>query len=211
MPLTKTCRYQTHNSVCLYVCWTHEQLFVFALEFYQGYLMQRIHSSAEIQSNVSLSNGRLDNTALAKLISHLKTLSKGSYLYLKLTLDLIEGGYLVLKSSSFKVRQALRKDVWNFIHSYTRKTENCFLFVCLCCLGGSCESCRGLSAAAQHEVSYPVIISKGSATAQHHCGIPASSDRPKGKYTITVCVHVSYVININETRSFLTAPPLGSN
>ncbi|XP_011601876.2 protein TANC2-like isoform X2 [Takifugu rubripes] len=69
----------------------------------QGYLMQRIHSSAEIQSNVSLSNGRLDNAALAKLISHLKTLSKGSYLYLKLTLDLIEGGYLVLKSSSFKV------------------------------------------------------------------------------------------------------------
>lgn len=73
--------------------------------FHQGYLMQRIHSSAEIQSNVSLSNGRLDNTALAKLISHLKSLSKGSYLYLKLTLDLIEGGYLVLKSSSFKVRK----------------------------------------------------------------------------------------------------------
>ncbi|XP_060882732.1 protein TANC2 [Labrus mixtus] len=69
----------------------------------QGYLMQRIHSSAEIQSNVSLSNGRLDNMALAKLISHLKSLSKGSYLYLKLTLDLIERGYLVLKSSSFKV------------------------------------------------------------------------------------------------------------
>ncbi|XP_054462937.1 protein TANC2 isoform X2 [Anoplopoma fimbria] len=69
----------------------------------QGYLMQRIHSSPEIQSNVSLSNGRLDNTALAKLIGHLKSLSRGSYLYLKLTLDLIEGGYLVLKSSSFKV------------------------------------------------------------------------------------------------------------
>lgn len=75
--------------------------------------MQRIHSSAEIQSNVSLSNGRLDNTALAKLIGHLKTLSKGSYLYLKLTLDLIEGGYLVLKSTSFKVRQEPGEDVWN--------------------------------------------------------------------------------------------------
>lgn len=71
--------------------------------------MQRIHSSAEIQSNVSLSNGRLDNMALAKLISHLKSLSKGSYLYLKLTLDLIEGGYLVLKSSSFKVRKVWRR------------------------------------------------------------------------------------------------------
>nr|XP_020441031.1 protein TANC2-like [Monopterus albus] len=69
----------------------------------QSYLMQRINSSSEIQNNVSLSNGRLDNTALAKLISHLKSLSRGSYLYLKLTLDLIEGGYLVLKSSSFKV------------------------------------------------------------------------------------------------------------
>lgn len=71
----------------------------------QGYLMQRIHSSGEIQSNVSLSNGRLDNTALSKLISHLKSLSRGSYLYLKLTLDLIERGYLVLKSSSFKVKR----------------------------------------------------------------------------------------------------------
>ncbi|XP_061567038.1 protein TANC2 isoform X2 [Cololabis saira] len=69
----------------------------------QSYLMQRIHSNAEIQSNVSLSNGRLDNTALAKLSSHLKSLSRGSYLYLKLTLDLIQRGFLVLKSSSFKV------------------------------------------------------------------------------------------------------------
>ncbi|XP_014829350.1 PREDICTED: protein TANC2-like isoform X1 [Poecilia mexicana] len=69
----------------------------------EHYLMQRIHSSPGIQSNVSLGNGRLDNTALTKMISHLKSLSKGSYLYLKLTLDLIEGGYLVLKSSSFKV------------------------------------------------------------------------------------------------------------
>ncbi|XP_054880457.1 protein TANC2-like isoform X2 [Poeciliopsis prolifica] len=69
----------------------------------EDYLMQRIHSSPEIQSNVSLGNGRLDSTALTKMISHLKSLSKGSYLYLKLTLDLIEGGYLVLKSSSFKV------------------------------------------------------------------------------------------------------------
>ncbi|KAF6715041.1 Protein TANC2 [Oryzias melastigma] len=69
----------------------------------QCYLMQRIHSSSEIQNNVSLGNGRLDNAALSKLSTHLKSLSRGSYLYLKLTLDLIERGYLVLKSSSFKV------------------------------------------------------------------------------------------------------------
>ncbi len=69
----------------------------------QGYILHRLHSSQEIQNNVAL-NGKLDNAAFAKLSTHLKSLSRGSYLYLKLTLDLIEKGYLVLKSSSFKVR-----------------------------------------------------------------------------------------------------------
>ncbi|XP_043089816.1 protein TANC2 isoform X4 [Puntigrus tetrazona] len=68
----------------------------------QGYILHRLHSSQEIQNNVAL-NGKLDNAAFGKLSAHLKSLSRGSYLYLKLTLDLIEKGYLVLKSSSFKV------------------------------------------------------------------------------------------------------------
>lgn len=69
----------------------------------QGYILHRLHSSPEIQNNVAL-NGKLDNAAFTKLSAHLKSLSRGSYLYLKLTLDLIEKGYLVLKSSSYKVR-----------------------------------------------------------------------------------------------------------
>ncbi|KAM6951756.1 protein TANC2 [Aplochiton taeniatus] len=68
----------------------------------QGYILHRIHSSAEIQNNISL-NGKMDNTTFGKLSGHLKALSQGSYLYLKLTFDLIEKGYLVLKSSSYKV------------------------------------------------------------------------------------------------------------
>ena len=68
----------------------------------QGYILHRIHSSPEIQNNISL-NGKMDNTTFGKLSSHLKALSQGSYLYLKLTFDLIEKGYLVLKSSSYKV------------------------------------------------------------------------------------------------------------
>ncbi|XP_061829737.1 protein TANC2 isoform X2 [Nerophis lumbriciformis] len=95
----------------------------------QGYLMQRIHSSREIQSNVSLSNGRLDNMALAKLISHLKTLSKGSYLYLKLTMDLIEGGYLVLKSSSFKVVPVSLAEVYLLQLNMRFPTQSSFLRV----------------------------------------------------------------------------------
>uniref|UniRef100_A0A3Q2XA46 Tetratricopeptide repeat, ankyrin repeat and coiled-coil containing 2 n=1 Tax=Hippocampus comes TaxID=109280 RepID=A0A3Q2XA46_HIPCM len=68
----------------------------------QGYILHRIHSSLEIQNNISL-NGKMDNTTFGKLSGHLKALSQGSYLYLKLTFDLIEKGYLVLKSSSYKV------------------------------------------------------------------------------------------------------------
>ncbi|XP_026133246.1 protein TANC2-like isoform X2 [Carassius auratus] len=68
----------------------------------QSYILQRIHSSAEIQNNISL-NGKMDNTSFSKLSSHLKTLSQGCLLYLKLTFDLIERGYLVLKSSNYKV------------------------------------------------------------------------------------------------------------
>ncbi|KAF6730029.1 Protein TANC2 [Oryzias melastigma] len=67
----------------------------------QGYILHRIHSSPEIQNNISL-NGKMDNTTFGKLSGHLKALSQGSYLYLKLTFDLIEKGYLVLKSSSYK-------------------------------------------------------------------------------------------------------------
>ncbi|XP_023569879.1 protein TANC2 [Octodon degus] len=68
----------------------------------QAYILHRIHSSSEIQNNISL-NGKMDNATFGKLSAHLKTLSQGSYLYLKLTFDLIEKGYLVLKSSSYKV------------------------------------------------------------------------------------------------------------
>lgn len=68
----------------------------------QGYILHRIHSSPEIQNNISL-NGKMDNATFGKLSAHLKALSQGSYLYLKLTFDLIEKGYLVLKSSSYKV------------------------------------------------------------------------------------------------------------
>uniref|UniRef100_A0A673GDK1 Protein TANC2-like n=1 Tax=Sinocyclocheilus rhinocerous TaxID=307959 RepID=A0A673GDK1_9TELE len=68
----------------------------------QGYILHRIHSSTEIQNNISL-NGKMDNTSFGKLSSHLKALSQGSFLYLKLTFDLIERGYLVLKSTNYKV------------------------------------------------------------------------------------------------------------
>eukprot|EP00066_Takifugu_rubripes_P019371 XP_011608637.1 PREDICTED: protein TANC1 [Takifugu rubripes] len=67
-----------------------------------AYIQYRINSSKEIMSNISL-NGKADPVTVGKLSSHLISRSQGSYLYLKLTLDLFERGHLVIKSASYKV------------------------------------------------------------------------------------------------------------
>ncbi|KAK3532635.1 hypothetical protein QTP86_027369 [Hemibagrus guttatus] len=91
----------------------------------QGYILHRLQSSQEIQNNVAL-NGKLDNAAFTKLSAHLKGLSRGSYLYLKLTLDLIEKGYLVLKSSSYKVVPVSLAEVYLLLLNMRFPTQSSF-------------------------------------------------------------------------------------
>ncbi|XP_056389482.1 protein TANC1 isoform X2 [Hyla sarda] len=67
-----------------------------------AYIQYRHSTSQEIANNISL-NGKTDATSFGKLCDHLVMRSQGSYLYLKLTLDLFERGHLVIKSSSYKV------------------------------------------------------------------------------------------------------------
>ncbi|KAK7938514.1 hypothetical protein WMY93_001840 [Mugilogobius chulae] len=67
-----------------------------------AYIQYRVSSSREIGNNISL-NGKADPLTVSKLSSHLISRSQGSYLYLKLTLDLFEKGHLVIKSASYKV------------------------------------------------------------------------------------------------------------
>uniref|UniRef100_A0A8C5PNU2 Tetratricopeptide repeat, ankyrin repeat and coiled-coil containing 1 n=1 Tax=Leptobrachium leishanense TaxID=445787 RepID=A0A8C5PNU2_9ANUR len=67
-----------------------------------AYIQFRHTMSQEIVNNISL-NGKADAGTVSKLSDHLVTRSQGSYLYLKLTLDLFEKGHLVIKSSSYKV------------------------------------------------------------------------------------------------------------
>ncbi|XP_030613618.1 protein TANC1 isoform X2 [Archocentrus centrarchus] len=67
-----------------------------------AYIQYRINSSKDIINNISL-NGKADPITVSKLSSHLISRSQGSYLYLKLTLDLFERGHLVIKSASYKV------------------------------------------------------------------------------------------------------------
>uniref|UniRef100_A0A8C6V8Q4 Tetratricopeptide repeat, ankyrin repeat and coiled-coil containing 1b n=1 Tax=Neogobius melanostomus TaxID=47308 RepID=A0A8C6V8Q4_9GOBI len=67
-----------------------------------AYIQYRVNGSRDITNNISL-NGKADPLTVSKLSSHLISRSQGSYLYLKLTLDLFEKGHLVIKSASYKV------------------------------------------------------------------------------------------------------------
>ncbi|XP_038576352.1 protein TANC1 isoform X2 [Micropterus salmoides] len=67
-----------------------------------AYIQYRINGSKDIMNNISL-NGKADPITVGKLSSHLISRSQGSYLYLKLTLDLFERGHLVIKSATYKV------------------------------------------------------------------------------------------------------------
>lgn len=67
-----------------------------------AYIQYRINNSQEIMNNISL-NGKADAAIIGKVSNHLIMRSLGSYLYLKLTLDLFQKGHLVIKSASYKV------------------------------------------------------------------------------------------------------------
>ncbi|CAL7938566.1 unnamed protein product [Xylocopa violacea] len=71
------------------------------------YIGYRMAQSSAIQTNVTASvNGKAESSCSAnqtRFASHLLSLAKGSFLFAKLTLDLIESGHLVAKSASYKV------------------------------------------------------------------------------------------------------------
>nr|NVI77170.1 rolling pebbles [Cucujiformia] len=71
-----------------------------------SYINFRLQNSPSIQNNIVAStNGKLESesVSLHKFSQHLLNLSQGSFLYTKLTLDLLERGHLVAKSSGYKV------------------------------------------------------------------------------------------------------------
>ena len=70
------------------------------------YINFRLQNSPSIQSNITLStSGKIEsgNMSQHKFSLHLLNLCQGSFLFAKLTLDLLERGHLVAKSSGYKV------------------------------------------------------------------------------------------------------------
>lgn len=67
----------------------------------QEYVNHRVDTSMQIKRNMALKN--LDAAAQGKFAVHVQGLSNGSFLFCKLTLDLIEQGQVVPKSSNYKI------------------------------------------------------------------------------------------------------------
>ena len=74
------------------------------------YVGHRVVTSANIKRNMALKS--LDAAVQGKFCTHLQTLSKGSFLFCKLTLDLIEQGHVVLKSSNYKILPVTLSEVF---------------------------------------------------------------------------------------------------
>ncbi|KAG5673330.1 hypothetical protein PVAND_003390 [Polypedilum vanderplanki] len=106
----------------------------------------RLNHSPSIQNNISNLNsnsGTLSGSregSSMKFAQHLLTLSKGSFLFAKLTLDLIERGHLVVKSNSFKVLPVTLSQIFLLNFNLRYPTQSAFdkissiLAVCLAAL-----------------------------------------------------------------------------
>lgn len=105
-----------------------------------GYILFRIESSPSARANITVNNGKQDGSTHARFANHLASLSKGCFLYVKLTMDLIEKGHLVVKSSSYKVLPVSLSEVYllnfNLRFTTTRSYERVqsILQVCMAAL-----------------------------------------------------------------------------
>ena len=68
------------------------------------FVSKRISRSQNIQRNITPQSVRqMDENPQVKFQNYLVSISKGNFLFVKMTLDLVDRGHLVIKSSSFKI------------------------------------------------------------------------------------------------------------
>lgn len=91
------------------------------------YINFRVSNSPSIQSNVVPGSA-----GQFRLCQHLAGLAQGSFLFAKLTLDLLERGHLVAKSASYKVLPVTLAQIYllhfNLRFPTTKSFEKVFIF-----------------------------------------------------------------------------------
>ncbi|ODN01484.1 Protein TANC2, partial [Orchesella cincta] len=97
-----------------------------------SYINYRISANICIKENVTaslVSSNKSELNILKSLKNHLAHLSGGCFLYLKLTLDLIQHGHLVIKSSGFKVLPVSLSEVFSLHCNLRFPTSRAFNMV----------------------------------------------------------------------------------
>lgn len=94
------------------------------------YIDHRVRAAPAIRTNVVLDNGRMEPTAHSRFTTHVQTLSRGCFLYCKLLLDLVEHGYLVLKSANYKILPVNLSEIFLLLFNLKFPTIRSFEKVC---------------------------------------------------------------------------------
>jgi hypothetical protein len=90
------------------------------------YIQHRVIVSPEIATNVTTPNGTVpDPLLLSKFNTHLASRSQGSFLYLKLTLDLFQRAHLVLKGGNYMVVPVSLAEVKELIYFIWQIFDKC--------------------------------------------------------------------------------------
>ena len=82
----------------------------------QDYIENRIFSSASIQSHIHTVQTRRKTKLIVKIVEFI--LEKESYLYAKLFLNLLEAGYITIKSESFKAVPQSLEEIFHLMLSF---------------------------------------------------------------------------------------------
>ncbi|GAB6031968.1 hypothetical protein CHUAL_010349 [Chamberlinius hualienensis] len=90
------------------------------------YISHRINHSEKLRANVTFNGKLVESCNTARFTNHLMQLSKGCFLYAKLTLDLIEQGHLVMKSVSYKVLPINLSEVFLLLLNLRFRTTQSF-------------------------------------------------------------------------------------
>jgi hypothetical protein len=96
-------KFQQFSTICLFYSLDKTDVDERLNKDMADYLALRINRSPAIQGNITPTSVKIEGSPQARFTNFMLHASHGCFLYTKMTLDLIERGHLVIKSSSFNV------------------------------------------------------------------------------------------------------------
>ncbi|CAM1306442.1 TANC2 (predicted) [Pycnogonum litorale] len=102
----------------------------------RDYVGFRINNNAQILRNVTVNTGKIAEASPGRFANYLTTLSNGSFMFVKFTLDLVAKGCLVMKSTSFKVLPLTLSEL--YLLQFNLRFPSVKSFEKICCILNAC-------------------------------------------------------------------------